>query len=598
MLTDEEFESWCAAVGLGPEGRALVTRIRRSEPVRLVRGGVGNTRGRYPSRLMGRTIQFESESCELYGIITFEFGGADHYIGNAREFYDQPHSFKYKFKTASGRKVTVVHTPDFFVIRDSAGEFVEFKPEERLRKLANKYPGRYVLGKDGKWRCPQAEAWAARFGLRYVIVSSAELSATFVRNIHYIQDYLAENTPPVPPGQKKIVLDMVSACEGISLESLISRSEGAGITTDEINTLIAKGDLYFDMYGEALAVPDLAHVYSRKDAAPTKLSNASPAFTPKARFITLKEGARFVCDNRVLEISLVGEKKIFFQSDKGPVNLHHAAFEDSFAGERFSPSKMNRTRRRPRGRGPRRYYTTPPRPRTLRRAGAKRSLDCLRVGEPLPEEVPRRTLARWKAAQLTGERLYENPLVGLLPKFSERGDRKTEKIHPAAKEITVRLLTSEYETYVQKSLLAVYGMIILECQRLSVKYPTYVTVNRYKDGLPQYQQALKRKGRRAAYSKKPFYYRLDKDTPRHGDRPFEICHIDHTELDIELVDPVTGENYGRPWASFMVDAFSRRVARRVPYLRRAELPLMHDGHPRVRAQVQPPAADHRGGRGR
>lgn len=49
------------------------------------------------------------------------------------------------------------------------------------------------------------------------------------------------------------------------------------------------------------------------------------------------------------------------------------------------------------------------------------------------------------------------------------------------------------------------------------------------------------------------------NTPPHGSRPFQVVHIDHTELDIELVDPDTGENLGRPNLTLMVDAFSRRI---------------------------------------
>src|SRR5690606_1173040 len=48
-------------------------------------------------------------------------------------------------------------------------------------------------------------------------------------------------------------------------------------------------------------------------------------------------------------------------------------------------------------------------------------------------------------------------------------------------------------------------------------------------------------------------------TPRHGDRPFEICHIDHTVLDIELICSETGENLGKPCITIMIDAFSRRI---------------------------------------
>jgi len=45
----------------------------------------------------------------------------------------------------------------------------------------------------------------------------------------------------------------------------------------------------------------------------------------------------------------------------------------------------------------------------------------------------------------------------------------------------------------------------------------------------------------------------------HGDRPFEIGHIDHTELDIELVCSQTSRNLGRPWATFFSDTYSRRI---------------------------------------
>jgi putative transposase len=71
---------------------------------------------------------------------------------------------------------------------------------------------------------------------------------------------------------------------------------------------------------------------------------------------------------------------------------------------------------------------------------------------------------------------------------------------------------------------------------------------------------LKRQGRRAAYKNKEFYWQLTPTTPRHGERPLHIAHIDHTELDVELVDSLTGQVFGRPWATFLTDAYSRRMA--------------------------------------
>jgi transposase InsO family protein len=57
----------------------------------------------------------------------------------------------------------------------------------------------------------------------------------------------------------------------------------------------------------------------------------------------------------------------------------------------------------------------------------------------------------------------------------------------------------------------------------------------------------------------PPYLELHLTTPRHGDRPFHICHIDHTELDLEMLCSSTGRNLGRPWLTIFMDAFSRRI---------------------------------------
>ena len=75
---------------------------------------------------------------------------------------------------------------------------------------------------------------------------------------------------------------------------------------------------------------------------------------------------------------------------------------------------------------------------------------------------------------------------------------------------------------------------------------------------PAFEQTLKRQGRRAAYVQSAFYYELRLTTPRHGDRPFEIGHIDHTQLDVEVVCSQTGRPLGRPWMSILTDAYSRR----------------------------------------
>src|SRR6266516_1648075 len=64
---------------------------------------------------------------------------------------------------------------------------------------------------------------------------------------------------------------------------------------------------------------------------------------------------------------------------------------------------------------------------------------------------------------------------------------------------------------------------------------------------------------KAAYAQEPWILELTSTTPRHGNRPFAIVHLDHTELDVMLVSSVTGKPLGKPWVTFLVDAFSRRI---------------------------------------
>lgn len=106
---------------------------------------------------------------------------------------------------------------------------------------------------------------------------------------------------------------------------------------------------------------------------------------------------------------------------------------------------------------------------------------------------------------------------------------------------------------------AAYSELEAHCSRESVVCPSYPT---FLNHLKAHEDDVMRKtryGKRIAYQNQQFYYTLAYDTPRHGVRPFECVHIDHTLLDIELKCRRTGLSLGRPWLSMMVDACCRRT---------------------------------------
>ena len=181
-------------------------------------------------------------------------------------------------------------------------------------------------------------------------------------------------------------------------------------------------------------------------------------------------------------------------------------------------------------------------------------------GEALPHDssAPERTLRYWTAQYRAAEMICGTGYTGLLPQTSRRGNR-TSKMPDQSKSLLARFIEDEYETLKQQSRSAVYVKLLKAGEEQGVQAPSYKTFCDEVNKRASAQQTLKRKGRRAAYQQEAFYWELELTTPRHGDRPFEICHLDHTQADIELVCSETGVNLGRPWVTFLSDAFSRRL---------------------------------------
>jgi transposase InsO family protein len=181
------------------------------------------------------------------------------------------------------------------------------------------------------------------------------------------------------------------------------------------------------------------------------------------------------------------------------------------------------------------------------------------VGAPLPENhgLSERTLQRHVKAYRHYEEAYGCGYAGLLPRTRRRG-RRGSKLPAATQQEIERFIENDYEDLRQKRMFEVWGALLRSCAKKSLLAPSYKTFAKAIKSSDRYKQTLKRRGHRAAYQVEPFYWILDLRTPRHGDRPLEIVHIDHTQLDVECADSETGEQRGRPWLSSMVDACSRK----------------------------------------
>src|SRR6516225_5112366 len=239
MLSREELESWYQRCGILAATRLLIDRIRSSHPTRRVQARRSNVCGRYPSRKMGLTIQFESHRVELAAIYELE------HDPDVLEYFDQPPTFKLDYDSADGKRMGVLHTADFFVIRKHSAGWEECKTEEDLTQLSRKNPNRYVF-RESRWSCPPGEAYAAALGLYYRVRSSREIDWMFQRNIRFLEDYLrAERS--VPDTARELALACVGAAPEVSLDSLFDATSQV-LSRDDIFSMIATGVLHVDLH--------------------------------------------------------------------------------------------------------------------------------------------------------------------------------------------------------------------------------------------------------------------------------------------------------------------------------------------------------------
>lgn len=173
MLLDTEFDAWCYLLNLSRQSQELIERISSSQPSRYVGGGSKNVSGRYPSRKMGVAIQFESHRVELPFIYELE------HDEDVLEFYDQPPPIKLDYQGKNGRKLGILHTPDFFVIRKNLAGWEECKTEEELKKLSQKALIAIFFQNKGRGKARQGKTMPVSLGCTIIYARTQKLIGVF-----------------------------------------------------------------------------------------------------------------------------------------------------------------------------------------------------------------------------------------------------------------------------------------------------------------------------------------------------------------------------------------------------------------------------------
>jgi putative transposase len=137
--------------------------------------------------------------------------------------------------------------------------------------------------------------------------------------------------------------------------------------------------------------------------------------------------------------------------------------------------------------------------------------------------------------------------------IARRAGSRKSRLNPAVEQILTQTIEDHYLSQQQRTIRSTAQEVARRCRDASLHAPNPNTVRLRILALPMHERLRRRSHRKEA---------TDRFTPRPGtfdaaQRPLEIVQIDHTKLDIIVVDREHRLPIGRPWITLAIDVYSR-----------------------------------------
>lgn len=543
MLSESAFEAYVTRLRLSEPAVKRLRAARNAAPDRAVGSQRHNVSGRSPSRKMGETRQFEARGTEGLGLLEYE------YSDEVLEYYDQPAALVVHFLDAAGQRRGVRTRVDYLVLERGGVFLDEWKTEEELVKLAAAASNRY-LRTDAGWRSPPAEEAAQQLGFRFRLRTPASVDPALVKNAAFLAEYRL-STDSVPVSDRDPLIAAVRADPGLVIGQLLARVGSA--QADNLYRLIADGTLFVDLTRYTLAQPFQAPVWPSAVVAAAAAARPGEAGPPESSpAVELRGGETVLWSGRSCLLANVTASTVWLRPTDGElVALTRDEVERLIGSGSIRTLDAGNTG----DAVPDAFRTASP--QAL--AEAERRFRILeRYWNDSIAEVPSSTLSDWQRRYRAEEIRTGFGLAGLLP--GRRGRKSEPQLEPAVEDLMQAQIDSFYDTLDAPSAKALHGRVVKACQEAGLAAPCYATVRARLQQRDRHSSDHRRSGHKKAYETAPHYWYLAADTPRHGERPWERFHIDHTQLDIVAVDSESGLSLGRPWLTLLIDAHTRRIA--------------------------------------
>ncbi len=165
------------------------------------------------------------------------------------------------------------------------------------------------------------------------------------------------------------------------------------------------------------------------------------------------------------------------------------------------------------------------------------------------EKISVATIYRWiKRYNSTGT------LTSLLPEDNS-GGRGKGRLDEIQETIINTIIHKDYLTTQKLNAVKVYEKIKNECKNAKVDSPNYNTIRKRIAKLADYLVLSKRNDKKSTDA---LYKPLKGKFPG-ATHPLSVIQIDHTALDVILVDEKHRQPLGRPWITVAIDVYSRMI---------------------------------------
>lgn len=553
MLTKDELNQLCRTRGLSDFAIATINQIRISLPSRIVRSGTHNVMTHYASRKMGCVIKAEARRTEL--AVIYEWDHDD----TTYEFYDQPPQIKKLHVSKGGRRYGTSYTSDFFRIAENFIGWVECKPEGWLVGQVDKPNAQYVRDEQGHWRCPSAEAYAESVGLDFVVRSSAESDPIVTQNISDLSDYYWDDCPSASKEELLTAQNLLGDAGWAWLRDLLANE--AGLSADAIFKMIADEQLFVDLTTFPMmkephrmrvfrtkALMDSGHLWLPPMLAKQELAIHQLELTP---------GSVILWDGKSCEILNIGTSEVFLRMpDNVMRQLPLQEFDrltrsgqiqgtDVVADPRVAQAsaRLRRATATDMASAMHRYYCIHP--------------EMCPSGKV--HKASDRAIRKWRSLARRGQAEFGNEFIGLIPTLYKRGNRK-RRFCQKTLDIMHRVIEDDVKAKTAPDQSTSWSMVVEYCRQEGLMAPSLKSFRAEIRRLVSPEEFKKaREGEKAGYDLELPYISIERETPRHGARPFDIGHIDHTAPDVQLVNEANGTPMGKAWLTVMIDAYTRKI---------------------------------------